>query len=158
MLSSTFVNSTAPSLNATRGLRDGRSISAGEPSAHASGAWSRLHDLPDSPTQATNVFHFEGSKFEHADACRLSRRILQSFGVNTLATATSSSRSNAIVIDLSRAIDASTAAFAHLVVLRSTLLKHAADLHLTGLRDRAQKIYEVNRLTEVLPRQLNSSA
>ena len=56
------------------------------------------------------------------------------------------------VIDLSRAADASTAAFAHLIVLRTTLLARSSDLKLAGLRDRAAKVHEVNRLHDVLPR------
>ena len=56
-----------------------------------------------------------------------------------------------IVLDLSRAHDATTAAFADLILLRRRLLDEGRDLRLCGLHDRAAKVYRVNRLNEVLP-------
>ena len=58
---------------------------------------------------------------------------------------------NRIVIDLSAVDDATTSAFAQLVVLRKALLRLGRDLCLTNLRDRAAGVFEVNRLAGVLP-------
>ena len=56
-----------------------------------------------------------------------------------------------IVVDLSHARDATTSAFARLVLLRRYLLRTGRDLRLTGLSDRAARLYEVSRLHRVLP-------
>jgi anti-anti-sigma regulatory factor len=56
-----------------------------------------------------------------------------------------------VVIDLGRVEDATTSAFAELVLLRRSLLAIGRDLYLTGLRDRAAGLFEVNRLDAVLP-------
>jgi ABC-type transporter Mla MlaB component len=58
---------------------------------------------------------------------------------------------HSITIDLSGASDATTSAFARLVLLRRELLRRGCDLRLVGLRDRVQKLYDVNRLADVLP-------
>jgi anti-anti-sigma regulatory factor len=60
-------------------------------------------------------------------------------------------RAAVVVVDLSRADDATTAAFAALVVLRRALLRDGRDLRLSGLRDRPRQLYAVNRLDGVLP-------
>ena len=56
-----------------------------------------------------------------------------------------------IVVDLSHARDATTSAFARLVLLRRYLLRTGRDLRLTGLSHRAARLYEVSRLDRVLP-------
>src|SRR4051812_37726455 len=61
-------------------------------------------------------------------------------------------RSARVVIDFSHAADATTAAFAALVLLRRKLLAHGRDLRLEGLAGRAYQLYCVNRLESVLPR------
>ena len=38
-----------------------------------------------------------------------------------------------------------------IALLISILLRHGRDLRLTGLRDRAAGLYEINRLADVLP-------
>ena len=58
-----------------------------------------------------------------------------------------------VVLDLKDTEDASTAAFARLVLLRRDLLKDGRDLRLRGLRDRAASIYRISRLSAVLPLQ-----
>lgn len=58
-----------------------------------------------------------------------------------------------VVLDLNATEDASTAAFARLVILRRDLLKKGRDLRLSGLRDRAASIYRISRLNSVLPLQ-----
>jgi anti-anti-sigma regulatory factor len=56
-----------------------------------------------------------------------------------------------IVIDLGAVEDATTSAFAELVLLRRRLLRKGRDLCLTNLRARAAGLFEVNRLHDVLP-------
>ena len=56
-----------------------------------------------------------------------------------------------IVIDLKSARDATTAAFAQLVLLRRALLKTGRDLRLVNLTDRAAHLFGINRLADVLP-------
>lgn len=80
----------------------------------------------------------KGAQFSHAEACQLF--------VEALAE-----QAKRIVIDLARIEDATTSAFAQLVLLRRTLLRDGRDLCLTGLRDRAAGLFEVNRLKGVLP-------
>jgi hypothetical protein len=60
-------------------------------------------------------------------------------------------RSAQVVIDFSHAADATTAAFAGLVLLRRKLLAQGRDLRLDGLSGRAYQVYTVNRLESVLP-------
>ncbi|CAN5528969.1 hypothetical protein BH09PLA1_BH09PLA1_27910 [soil metagenome] len=80
-----------------------------------------------------------GDSFQHVDACRVERQALRNWFAHT------------IVLDLSRARDATTAAFADLILLRRRLLNDGRDLRISGLHDRAAKVYHVNRLTAVLP-------
>jgi hypothetical protein len=77
--------------------------------------------------------------FEHAHVQRVER----------IAMITTSAK--LIILDLSRAHDATIAAFADLILLRRRLLDEGRDLRLFGLHDRAEKVYHVNRLNEVLP-------
>ena len=76
----------------------------------------------------------------HDAACRIARNAQRNHAAHTF------------VIDLSRTSEADTAGFAQLVLLRRSLLREGRDLRLAGLRDRAQKLYEINRLHDVLPR------
>ncbi len=78
-------------------------------------------------------------RFSHQDACRIYQVALKAPDAGT------------IVIDLSRATDATTSAFARLILLRRALLKCGSDLRLAGLRGRAALLYEINRLAHVLP-------
>jgi anti-anti-sigma regulatory factor len=77
-------------------------------------------------------------RLTHEEACRLSRLAMQS-GART------------IMFDLSRCLDASTAGFARLVLLRRELLQNGRDFWLAGLRDRAARLFEVHRLEGILP-------
>ena len=81
----------------------------------------------------------EPGTFGHEQARAISRWALQR------------ERADLVVIDLSRAGDATTAAFAALVLLRRDLLRRGRDLRLTGLSGRTHQIYSVNRLNAVLP-------
>jgi len=89
------------------------------------------------PTEMA-IIH-DNEQFRHPDAAKIFRWALGMRGVKT------------VVIDLTKVRDATTAAFAHLILLRRRLLRNGRDLRLTGLRERAQRVYEVNRLMEVLP-------
>ena len=60
-------------------------------------------------------------------------------------------RAHTVLIDLSRTQEAETSAFARLVLLRRDLLHDGRDLRLIGLHDRARRLYEINRLGEILP-------
>jgi anti-anti-sigma regulatory factor len=92
------------------------------------------------PLQATLVP--QSPEFSHDEADQISR----------LATAGHCRTAKRIIIDLSRACEASTSAFARLVLLRRALLKVGRDLRLINLRDRAAALYEVIRLDTILPR------
>ena len=86
----------------------------------------------------TTIVH-DADAFLHEDADQLSRWV---------------ARGNAarkIIIDLSRVEQASTSAFARLVLLRRALLKAGRDLRLINLRAQALGLYELNRLADVLP-------
>ena len=92
-----------------------------------------------SPLQATIVT--QSPAFSHDDADQISR----------LATA-SGCQARRIIIDLARATETSTSAFARLVLLRRHLLRNGRDLRLVNLREQPASLYEVNRLGAVLPR------
>lgn len=81
----------------------------------------------------------EARQFSHSDACRIADLVL------------SQGRARTVVVDLKNAADATTSAFARLVLLRRLLLKTGRDLRLVNLRDRAASLYQVNRLSGVLP-------
>lgn len=60
-------------------------------------------------------------------------------------------RARTVIIDLGRAKEATTSAFARLVLLRRKLRQMGCDLMLIGLRGKTALLYEVNRLASVLP-------
>jgi|SRR5665213_2640545 len=66
-------------------------------------------------------------------------------------TALSQTNGERIVVDLRRARDATSAAFARLVLLRKALRESGRDLCLINLRDRAAGVYHVHKLDCVLP-------
>jgi hypothetical protein len=78
-------------------------------------------------------------RLTHEEACRL-------------AELAAHSAARAVVLDVSRCRDASTSAFARLILLRSELLKGDRDVWLAGLCGRAKSLFEVHRLESVLPR------
>lgn len=81
----------------------------------------------------------QGPFFSYREACRIAGEAIG--GV-----------ARTVLIDLGCAEDATTSAFAQLVILRRKLREIGRDLCLTGLRDRTAGLYEVNRLAAVLPR------
>lgn len=77
-------------------------------------------------------------RLSHDEACRL-------------AELSTRSKASKVILDLSRSREASTAAFARIVLLRRDLLQVGRDLCITGLRGRAASLFEVHRLQSVLP-------
>jgi ABC-type transporter Mla MlaB component len=57
-----------------------------------------------------------------------------------------------VVLDLSDTSETTTAALACLIVLRQKLLRSGRDLRLTGLSGRAESLYQICRLKDLLPR------
>jgi hypothetical protein len=80
------------------------------------------------------------SSLSHSEACRIADVALRTQG-----------RARTVIVDLKNAADATTSAFARLVLLRRLLLRTGRDLRLTNLRDRAASLYHINRLAGVLP-------
>jgi anti-anti-sigma regulatory factor len=60
-------------------------------------------------------------------------------------------RARTVIVDMKNVFDATTSAFARLVLLRRRLLKAGRDLRLINLHDRTANVYQVNRLAGVLP-------
>ena len=81
---------------------------------------------------------WKGQRFTHREACRVYEAALRAAAPT-------------VIVDLSSALDATTSAFAKLVLLRRRLLKIGRDLRLRGLTERAARIYQVSRLDHVLP-------
>ena len=75
----------------------------------------------------------------HSDVCRIADFVL------------GQGRARTVVIDLKHTVEATTSAFARLVLLRRLLLRSGRDLRLINLRDRAASLYQINRLAGVLP-------
>lgn len=69
-----------------------------------------------------------------------------------LAQLATRSAAQTVVLDVSRCADASTSAFARLILLRRELLQAGRDVWLAGLCGRAESLFEVHRLESVLPR------
>lgn len=76
--------------------------------------------------------------FSHAEACRLSEKAAAR-GTRT------------VVIDLSDCREASTSAFARIVLLRRELLEAGRDVCLAGLHGQPARLFEVHRLDGILP-------
>jgi hypothetical protein len=105
-------------------------------------AWSaRARQVSVMSSNHREFVFLHPEEFGHDDACRLVRWALSRRELKT------------VVVDLYQARDATTSAFAHLVLLRRELLRTGRDLRLANLRERAAKVYEVNRLAGVLPRE-----
>jgi anti-anti-sigma regulatory factor len=81
----------------------------------------------------------KAAEFSHEHASAISKWVLARETART------------IHIDLSHATDATTAAFATLVLLRRRLLRDGRDLRVSGLRERAEHVFRLNRLEAVLP-------
>jgi len=81
----------------------------------------------------------DAGSLSHSEACRIAEVALRRSDAET------------IVIDFERIEDATTSAFARLVLLRRVLLKAGRDLRLVNLRDRAAHLFDIARLESVLP-------
>jgi ABC-type transporter Mla MlaB component len=77
--------------------------------------------------------------FTHQDAQRIYREALRAC------------RARTVIIDLGRVREATTSAFARLILLRRALRQVGSDLQLIGLCGKAALLYEVNRLAAILP-------
>jgi anti-anti-sigma regulatory factor len=75
----------------------------------------------------------------HSEACRIAQVALRD------------RRARTVIVDLKNVFDATTSAFARLVLLRRRLLQAGRDLRLINLHDRTASVYQVNRLAGVLP-------
>lgn len=82
----------------------------------------------------------KAGEFSHAEAVRVTQAALRQQSAPT------------VVIDLKHVTDATTSAFARLVLLRRLLRATGRDLRIVNLRERAAGVYEISRLAEVLPR------
>ena len=109
------------------------------------GSWTWGFMLMGHPVSAHTKHHLSivprSERFSHDDACRVCRDALKKDPDHST-----------VVIDLRHAREVTTAAFARLVLLRRRLRADGRDLRLTNLHERAESLYEVNRLSAVLPR------
>ncbi|MBN1943489.1 MAG: hypothetical protein JW849_09385 [Phycisphaerae bacterium] len=80
----------------------------------------------------------ESEEFSYQDAC-------------CLATQALGSPAAGVIIDLSRTSQTCTAAMARLVLLRRHLLQRGGDLRILGLNRKAKAVYEINRMSRILP-------
>lgn len=78
--------------------------------------------------------------FSHRDASKVYNAAIQA------------SLMDLVEIDLRHVEEATTSAFARLVLLRRELLRRGRDLRITGLQSRTAHLYELNRLESILPR------
>jgi anti-anti-sigma regulatory factor len=90
------------------------------------------------PSQPFALVPLAGS-FSHSDACRIAQLALRE------------RRASTVIVDFKNVVDATTSAFARLVLLRRRLLEVGRDLRLVNLRDRTASLYQINRLAGVLP-------
>jgi anti-anti-sigma regulatory factor len=81
----------------------------------------------------------DGGALSHGDACRIAEVAARRTDAET------------IVIDFDQIREATTSAFARLVLLRRALLSAGRDLRLINLRDRAAHLFGIARLETVLP-------
>jgi anti-anti-sigma factor len=79
-------------------------------------------------------------RLAHFDAYRLS------------CAALNSAPSKTVILDLSGVEEMTTSAFARLILLRRQLRRQGRDVVIKGLRGRAARLYEINRLDRILPR------
>jgi anti-anti-sigma regulatory factor len=75
----------------------------------------------------------------HSEACHIAHLALRE------------RRAHTVIVDLKNVFDATTSAFARLVLLRRRLLQAGRDLRLVNLHDRTASVYQINRLAGVLP-------
>ncbi len=94
--------------------------------------------FPAVPTTTRTVVP-KADRFSHEHASAISKWVLKRNQART------------VTVDLSYADDATTAAFATLVLLRRAMLRDGRDLRVSGLRDRAKFVYSISRLEQVLP-------
>jgi len=89
--------------------------------------------------QVTTIRH-ERPSFSYADAVHVDRDI------------PSGARYGEVLVDFQHTTDTTLAALARLVVLRRQLRRGGGELRIHGLEGRADRLFEVHRLGELLPR------
>ena len=82
---------------------------------------------------------YEGESFTYDDACRLAARL-------------AASGCRPVAIRFEGTTRTSTAALARLIVLRRRLLRMGQDLRIAGLRGQADGVYQIGRMSQILPR------
>jgi hypothetical protein len=92
------------------------------------------------PAQVVAIVPAASPWLSHHEACRIADLAVKK-----------NPRAKTVIIDMKNAIDATTSAFARLVLLRRLLLRSGRDLRLTNLHDRVASLYQINRLGSVLP-------
>ena len=103
--------------------------------------WSSKKASSSSPSQDSQHLALvpSATSLSHSDACRIAQVALRD------------RRAHTVIVDLKNVFDATTSAFARLVLLRRRLLQAGRDLRLINLHDRTASVYQVNRLAGVLP-------
>jgi len=61
-------------------------------------------------------------------------------------------------VELNRVVETTTAALARLIALRRELLRSGRDLQITGLRGRADHLYQISNMASLLPRDADTAA
>ena len=79
-------------------------------------------------------------RLTHTDVLDIGREILRK------------SPGKVVVLDLRKTQETTTAALAGLIILRKRQIRAGGDLLLLGLTGKAQYLYEILRLTKILPR------
>ena len=95
--------------------------------------------------EKTMTFKHKGDRFSYQDAGMIAEHALTCSSVKT------------VLIDLVQTYETTTAALAKLVVLCRHLLKSGRDLCILGLRGRTKGLYELCRLTDLLPQEQTSN-
>lgn len=82
---------------------------------------------------------FQNRYLSYGDACTMARRIF------------ARSSWELVYIHLAETTHTSTAALARLVLLRRELLERGRDLRIIGLSGKARALYDISRLSNILP-------
>jgi ABC-type transporter Mla MlaB component len=88
----------------------------------------------------TTIIAFDGNRLSYEKACEIANKASTVRGHDMIR------------LELKRVVEATTAALARLIALRSSLRKSGHDLRITGLCGQAESIYEFNQMAALLPR------
>ena len=84
---------------------------------------------------------YSARRLTYDDASRIAQQVLSAAAL-----------SPSVVLSLEQTTETTTAALARLVLLRKQLLKAGRDLKVIGLSGRANDLYEITRMSGLLPR------